>query len=164
MRVLTQLRPSNDFQPTLPLMMTRSLHAVLVAVLIAAVALTGTGIGCSTGFGTGDEEVRTEVAHVDSLTVPDEIASSDTLSIHLSGTVGPNGCYSLDRIDEERSPGQLTITPIVHHRTGDDIACTMAIVPLNTTYRAAPPFEEGTLEIVAPQPDRPDVTATVLVN
>lgn len=118
---------------------------------------------------SGDEneeerEVEFLVAEVDSIDTPDRIAPSDTLSVQFYGTVGPNGCYSLDRFDEKRSSGRLTVEPVVKHVVGEGIGCTMAIVPLEATYRAAPPFEEGELTIEVPQSDQADVTATVEVK
>jgi hypothetical protein len=96
--------------------------------------------------------------------VPDQIAPSDTLRVRLSGTVGPNGCYSLARIDEARTAGRLTLTPLVRPPTADDQACTMAIVPLDTIHRVPPPFEVGTLRLTVPHEDGPAVTDTVEVT
>lgn len=140
-------------------------RTLLATFLACTVALLGSGAGCSTLTGTEEERaVEHLVAEVDSLDVPAQIASSDTLSIRLSGTVGPNGCYSFDRFDTERSTDRLTVTPVVEHVTGEGFACTMAIVPLDATFAAAPPFEEGVITIAVPQSDRPDVTATVQVT
>jgi hypothetical protein len=104
------------------------------------------------------------LAQVDRLEVPDRIATADTLSIHLSGTVGPNGCYSLARIEEVRSDAQVTLRPVVQPPTRSDQACTMALVPLDTTHRVAPPFKAGTLTVTVPQSDKPSVTATVEIT
>lgn len=142
-------------------MTTRPLHALFIAFLLGTIALAGSGFGCSTNALSEDEQNFT-VAEVDSLDVPAQISSTDTLSVHFYGTVGQNGCYSLDHIEEDRSAGEVTLIPVVRHRTG--VACTMAIVPLDARYRVLPPFEEGTLEILVPQPEAPDVTATVTVH
>jgi hypothetical protein len=104
------------------------------------------------------------VAEVDSLIAPSQIAPSDTLSMRLLGTVGPNGCYSFDRFDVERSTDRLTVTPVVEHGTSEEILCSMAVVPLDETHEARPPFEKGTLTIAVPQPDREDVTTTLEVQ
>lgn len=130
---------------------------------MSVVVLLGIGFGCSTGAQPDENEnVELLVAEVDSIHAPTQIAPTDTLSIRLTGTVGPNGCYSLDRIEEERSEEQLTLTPVVRHVTGQ--MCTMAIVSLDVTHEVAPPFEEGPLQIVVPQSDRSDATATVEVT
>lgn len=103
------------------------------------------------------------VAEVQRIDVPAQIAPSDTLAVQFYGTVGPNGCYSFARFDVERTTSRLTITPKVQYRGGDDVMCTMAVVPLEETYRAAPPFSEGTLTLVVPQTDGAAVTETVEV-
>jgi len=140
----------------------RSLGTVLFATLAL---FLNSGAGCSMLTGTEpQEEDEHVVAEVDSITVPAQSPSSDTLSVRLLGTVGPTGCYSFDRFDVERSADRLTVTPVVAQVTSDNISCTQAIVPLDETYKAAPPFEEGPLTIVVPQPDRPDVTTTVEVR
>jgi hypothetical protein len=134
-------------------------------LLLGTVAFVSGGAGCSMLTNSSDDTddaVERGVAEVDSLHAPDQIATSDTLSLRLTGTVGPNGCHSFDGFDVERSEGQLTVTPMVVHRGGQ--MCTQAIVSLDETYAAAPPFSAGTLTVVIPQPDRPDVTATVEVT
>lgn len=143
---------------------TKVLRTTVALFTLGAIAFAGSGFGCSMGAQPDEDSPEFHVAVVDSIDVPDRIAPSDTLSIRLFGTVGPNGCYSLDRIEEDRSEGQLTVTPVVRYERADDVACTMALVPLDATYEAAPPFEEGALQIVVPQSDEPDVTATVEVT
>jgi hypothetical protein len=82
----------------------------------------------------------------------------------MTGIVGPNGCYGFAGFDAERSAHRLRVTPVVARRTGEGIGCTQAIVPLDETHTAVPPFTEGTLTVVVPQADRPDVTATIEVT
>lgn len=139
-------------------------RTLLVIVLTGTVAILGSGAGCSMlSNSDSSKQVNTNTADVDRLDVPDQISPTDTLSVTLHGTVGPNGCYSFDRFDVERSSKRLTVTPLVHHRTGDDVACTMAIVPLEETYKAPPPFSDGTWTITVPQPEGEDRSATVEV-
>jgi hypothetical protein len=141
---------------------------VLVGILaLATVAVVGGGAGCSMLTNADDDSsptVEQGVATVDSLYALDRIAPSDTLSLRLTGTVGPNGCYSFDGFDVERSPDRLRITPVTTQRTGEGLMCTQALVPLDETYAAAPPFTEGILTVVVPQPDQPDVTAAIEVT
>ena len=140
-------------------------RTLLVALLCVPFVLLASGAGCSmlTGAETDGQQLEYLVASVDSIDAPSQIAPSDTLRVRLVGTVGPDGCHSFERFDVERSSGRLTLMPIVKRTTGEGIACTQAIVPLNRTYTAPPPFAEGTLTITAPQSDRPDVTASVEV-
>jgi hypothetical protein len=145
----------------------RFLRPLFVAAALSIVALVGGGAGCSMLTNADDDAsppVEQTVATVDSLYAPARIAPSDTLSLRMTGTVGPNGCYGFDAFDVERSADRLQVAPVVVRRTGEGIMCTQAIVPLDETYTAAPPFTEGTLTVVVPQPARPDVTATVEVT
>ncbi len=139
------------------------------AMLVGLLLLSGAGCGSTATTTTAQPPTTTDApvpdtARVARIDVPAQIAPSDTLRIHLSGTVGPNGCYSLARIDEGRTPGRLTLTPLVRPPTADDRACTMAIVPLDTTHVASPPFEPGRLAVRVPQGSRPAVTDTVTVT
>lgn len=104
------------------------------------------------------------VATVDTLIAPARIAPTDTLRLRLRGTVGPNGCYALARIETARNRERLTVRPVVRYRGGEGAMCTMALVPLDASHAVPPPFTEGRLTIVVPQPDGPDVTATVTVR
>lgn len=143
--------------------------APLLAVLVGLL-LVGTGASCGSTASSGPPAPAApaastlDTARVDRVDVPARLAASDTLHVHLSGTVGPNGCYSLARIDETRTSGRLTLTPLVQPPTDDDQACTMAMVPLDTTHAVAPPFEPGPLSLTIPQSSRPAVTASVEVT
>lgn len=142
------------------------MRSLFFVVLIGTGMLLTSGAGCSLVSSAESDRDRAEeagIAEVDSIHVSPQTGSTDTLSVRLLGTVGPNGCYSFDRFDVERTPDRLTITPIVQRITADDIACTMALVPLDETYHAQPPFSTGALTIRVPQADRPDVTTTVEV-
>jgi len=135
-----------------------SIQSVLIAGGMGLVVLLVGGAGCSMlSTAESGPDPETGVAAVDSIDAPDRIASSDTLRVRFYGTVGPNGCYAFDGFETERNGRGLTITPVVQYRG-------MAIVPLDETYRAAPPFEEGPLTVTVPQPDGVDVTTTVTVS
>jgi hypothetical protein len=142
------------------------LRTLFVALLCVPFILLASGAGCSmlTGAETDDQQAEYLVADVDSIDAPSQIAPSDTLRVRLVGTVGSDGCHSFERFDVGRSSGRLTLMPIVKHTTGEGIACTEAIVPLNRTYTAPPPFAEGSLTVTVPQPDQPDVTTSVRVT
>lgn len=140
-------------------------RTILVVLLGGLIAAASSGAGCSAiSESDSNGDVDTLIADVDSIEVPTHISSSDTLPVTLYGRVGPNGCYSFDRFEVKRSPGTLLLRPMVRHRTGDDLVCTMAIVPLEETYRAPPPFSEETWTITVPQPDGEDVSSTVEVT
>ncbi len=153
-------------------MSSRLLGTFLPAFLLSLAVLACGGTGSARTSATQPAEtqsssgasVDTTLAHVDSIDVPAQIATTDTLSAHLYGGVGPNGCYALARIEEERAPGQVTLLPIVQYSTAEDRMCTMAVVSLDTTHAIAPPFQSGTLTVTVPQSDGPPVTATVEIT
>lgn len=142
---------------------------ILVAVCAGAVLLGGgASCGSASSAQTAADDTAPTVAGLDTarvarIDVPPQIAASDTLQVHLSGTVGPNGCYALARIDEARTAGRITLTPLVQPPTDDQGPCTMAVVPLDTTHVVAPPFEPGPLTLTVPQSARPAVTTSVEV-
>lgn len=141
------------------------LRTVFVVLISGIIVLPLGGAGCSILGGDGDDRrEETLVAKVDSVIVPSRIAPTDTLRVRMRGSVGPNSCYRFEEFDVLRATGRLTITPVVVRTTADDIACATVVVPLNRTYTAAPPFDEGTLTITVPQPDQPDVTTSVDVT
>jgi hypothetical protein len=144
-----------------------------LAPLVAALAgflLLGGGGGCGSAASTvlspssEPDTIGLDTARVAQVDVPPRIAVSDSLRVHLTGTVGPNGCHALARIDMARTPDRATLTPLVQPPTGADQACTMAIVSLDTTYTIPPPFEAGVLSLTIPQSSRPAVTASVEVT
>lgn len=135
-------------------------------LLLPLCALLGMGT-CSTAQQEGGASNQasapdTLLAQVDTVEAPARITPTDTLQLRLRGTVGPNGCYSLVRVEQERTPTQVILRPVVRH-SGED-ACTMAVVPLDEGVTVAPPFEEGALRLVVPQTDRSAIRTTVQVG
>ena len=107
-----------------------------------------------------DRSAESLVAEVDSLDVPDRIGTSDTLTVGLYGTVGPNGCYSLNRLDVERAEQRGEIVPVVQQVRAENVMCTAAIVELDTSLTLAPPFAAGTVTGAVPPSAGGDGTAT----
>ena len=150
----------------------RRRHVLFWGIVVAGMIIALGSAGCSGGTEvarTGGRTVvpqapSTLIAGVDSIKVPARIAATDTLAVRLQGTVGPNGCYSFNRMAIERSPRQVRLVPLVQQTTGSDAACTTALVPLDETVRVDPPFVLGTLTITVPQPNRANVAVTVQVD
>lgn len=136
--------------------------------LLLCAVIAGGGATCSAASDDASSPSAREtpadtlLATVDTVQAPARLAPTDTLRLRLQGMVGPNGCYSLVRIEEERSPGRVVLRPIVRH-SGQDM-CTMAIVSLDETVTLEPPFREGPLRVVVPQTDRATVRRTVRVG
>jgi hypothetical protein len=139
-----------------------------MAPLLLCVVIAGGGATCSAASHDAPSPSAREVpadtllATVDTVQAPARLATADTLRLRLRGMVGPNGCYSLVRVEEERSPGRVVLRPIVRH-SGQDM-CTMAIVSLDETITLDPPFREGAFQVVVPQTDRATVRTTVRVG
>jgi len=138
-----------------------------VLLLLVGLVLSGIVIGLTRPLENGDVKagrgtVDTLLATVDTLIAPSHIAETDTLSLQLRGTVGPNGCYSFHRIDAQRTRGQIVLHPRVQHTRQD--ACTMAFVRLNEVYRAAPPFSSDTLTVLVRQASASPITRRIVVG
>ena len=61
----------------------------------------------------------TELADIERVLCAHQIAPSETLAVRLVGTIGPDGSWALDRVDVERSPDGVSITPHVRRVAGD---------------------------------------------
>ncbi len=147
------------------LMFTSPVRSVLP--LLACVAFIGSGATCSAASNEAaspdaNTPADTLLATVDTVQGPSRIAPTDTLQLRLRGMVGPNGCYSLVRIEKDRTPERVILRPIVRH-SGQSM-CTMAVVSLDETIALAPPFRRGQFRIVVPQTDRPKVRRTIQVE
>lgn len=127
------------------------------ALLPIATLITGCSI-----FDSGSSTSSFTIA-VDSISVPSEVASSDTLVVRPLGTVGPNGCYSFERFEASRTSSSLDLKLIGKQVEDDDVTCTDAIIELDTTYRVPPPLE-GPFEINIHQPDESILSRTVEVT
>jgi hypothetical protein len=149
-------------------MLRRSVYFWRLVVLGGIVVLGSAGCsGSADSARTADRVVVPQapsslMAEVDSIEAPSRIGTTDTLSVRLQGTVGPNGCYSFNRMAVERAPRQIRLVPLVSRATQG--GCTMAVVPLDETVRVDPPFVPGTLTITVPQPNRENAATTVEVT
>ncbi|MCW9708031.1 hypothetical protein [Fodinibius salsisoli] len=119
------------------------------------------GAGCSVI--NGDTQSSTFTIKVDSINVPSEVASDDTLTVRPFGTVGPNGCYSFERFESSRTSSSLDLKLVGELTEGDDIGCFDAIVQLDTVFKVPPPLE-GSFEINIQQPDESVLSRTVEVK
>ncbi len=154
-----------------PFLTAPFLPCALLSVLFLALAVSACGrpraaqeaSASSSSAPASRPPPDTTLARVNRLGVPSQLAMTDTLAVRLSGTVGPNGCYSLTTVDTRRTSRQVLLRPVVQPPAPTDQACTMAVVPLDTTVRIPPPFSVGPLRLTVPQNNRPAVTATVEV-
>lgn len=133
---------------------SRACHLFFLLFILAV------GIRCSVI--NDDTQSSTFTIKIDSINVPSEVASDDTLTIRPFGTVGPNGCHSLERIKASRTSSSLDLQVVGRVIEGDDIVCSDVIVFLDTTYAVPPPLE-GPFEINIQQPDKSVLSRTVEV-
>lgn len=119
--------------------------------------------GASCSVINNDANTSTFVIKVDSISVPNEVASSDTLVIRPFGTVGPDGCHSFERFEASRTSSSLDLKLVGELIERDDIGCADVIVQLDTTYKVPPPLE-GPFKINIFQPDESVLSRTIEVN
>lgn len=137
--------------------MHKPISTYLLPFLLVAVVWTG----CSVI--DGGTTTNAFLIKVDSLSIPSEVAASDTLIIQPYGTVGPNGCHSFSWFRAFRTSSSLDLQIIGKVVEGKNIGCTDAIVTLDTTYSVLPPLK-GSFEINIQQPDGSVLTRTVEVE
>jgi len=123
----------------------RTGHDRTPLVLIALIAT----VSCSLISGDDYDHFR---IRVDSIVAPDTAASGDSLRITLFGFVGPDGCYSFDRIDSRRTTNSVELSVWGRHRTGRGFACTHAVVELRQSHVVPPPLGIP-FSVIVVQPD-----------
>lgn len=137
------------------------MYKLITSYLLSFLLIISMVINCSIIDGGSNTSAFT--VEVDSISVPSEVASSDSLVVRPFGTVGPDGCHSFKRFEASQTPSSLDLQVIGEVVEGDDIACAATIVKLDTTYSVPPPLE-GPFEITVQQPDESISTRTVKVK
>lgn len=90
------------------------------------------------------------IVPVDEITAPDTVAQGDTLTVRFSGTIGPDLCSRLERVERHRAPGLLELT--FHGERPDGGNCLQMPAALDYVEKVAPPLEDS-LTIRVLQPD-----------
>jgi len=98
---------------------------------------------------------------VDSIHMPDTIQVGDTLKIVMFGTIGENGCYSLDQIEPFFDDTTLTIK-VWGLNSGDD-TCPGGIVYLDGASLSIMNFQQGVFRVLFIQPDDGKLEETIVV-
>jgi hypothetical protein len=137
------------------------MNKLIISCVLPSLLIGALWTGCSI-ISVGPS-TSTFTIEVDSISVPSELASTDTLVIRPFGRVGPNGCYSFERFEASKTSSSLDLKLIGELVEGDDIGCLTAIVELDTTYTVPPPLE-GPFEIEIKQPDGSVLTRAVEVK
>ena len=110
------------------------------------------------------ENIGVHQVIVNQINVPDTITTQDTLSVFFDGYTNPDGRLTLSSIEADRTPTgiSLTIWAEVKRWIG-----TGVMPPFDTsiqcTYKAIPPFDEGTFDIFIEQPDASQLVDSVQI-
>ncbi len=137
--------------------MMKNLQTILLFLLVAISTMS-----CQL-LGIENRDVESYVVKVDSVNVASQVNFSDTLSVHLFGTIGPNGCHSFKRFDKSSTSSKLALKVIGEVVKGDNLGCTDAIVQLDRIFQVEPPLQDP-FEINIEQPDGSVLERTVEVT
>lgn len=128
------------FPPTeSPATTTRPLATRWIAVcLLSLIAACDLMTSESSGF----------TIRVDELSAPASVGPDQTLTVRFSGTIGPDGCSRLERVERRASRNELEITFRGARRTG---TCVQMPVRLEHQEIVQPPLEDSfTVRVIQP--------------
>ena len=115
-----------------------------VAILLSTVSLLNCGL-----IGPSVDHFVIRVADI---SAPSIVNASDTLQIRFSGGIGPDGCWSLDRVDRHVTKTTLELTFRGKHEVTSGFDCTQMPTALDYLDRVPPPLETP-FSITVHQPD-----------
>lgn len=75
------------------------------------------------------DSVEVGVAQVDAVLLARVLAPGESLVVRLLGLVGPDGSWSLAKVNVEPFDGGVRLTPVVHHRPGGNVI--QMLIPLD---------------------------------
>lgn len=99
---------------------------------------------------------------IDSVGVPDQILSSDTLEASFWGFVGGDGCHMFSHFDVRRNPEEYAIE-VFGLDTRESICTTELVFLRGEILSVDPPHDPGLLFLVVHQPDGSETTSPVMV-
>lgn len=106
------------------------------------------------------EEVRVWFVAIQA---PESIAANEELVLSVSGACGPDLCYGFDRVEISSVPSAVELVGFGHHYI--DLYCPLQVCTFeDVECRIQPPFEPGSLRIVAQQPDGSQIERAVNVR
>jgi hypothetical protein len=89
------------------------------------------------------------IVRVDSISAPDAIGVSETLSVVFRGSVGADGCSRIARVERRRTPNSLDVA--FHGERTRSGECTQMPVSLDHEEQIAPPLEDPfTVRVLQP--------------
>ncbi len=127
--------------------------------LFVILSMISSAYGCSL---IGGETSERRTMPLDSLIVPNQVASGQAFPIRIVGML-TSGCQRFERIEADRTTGQLTLRMIAREQIRSSAVCTTDIRFVGQDYTVRPPFSDP-FEIVALQPDESEMRRTVRVQ
>ena len=110
--------------------------------------------GISLFISCGDESYVEYWIFVGNIDAPEWIEPHDDLNVTLEGTVGPDGCHRVARVETVRGRDHIDVTVFGQQYVGSDFrACSQEAVPLEKHLAFSPPFDHSAFAIVVHQPD-----------
>ncbi len=136
-------------------------------LLSTAMVVAGAAGGWLAALSAGGCDLFQHTSHfiirVDSIVAPRNVARTDTLRVRFYGSVGPDGCWSLDSVERQTTSSTLDVTFRGAHDERSGIECTQMLVYLDHGEQVAPPLT-GPFIITAHEPDGSRLTRTVTVQ
>jgi hypothetical protein len=102
------------------------------------------------------------IVRVDSMSHPSFAATTDTITIRLFGTVGPDGCHSFSHFEDTWQPLRLDLT--VWGQVSAAAGCPDVMVYLNGKEYKLVATQQGWLSINIQQPDGSILTDFIIVK
>lgn len=107
-------------------------YSIPTILFLTFAALAGGGCELVTGGATE------HVIHVDSISVPDSIAPSESFDIQFYGMIGSDSCSRLERVDRSVDESGIRLKFIAERRRGD---CKQMPVMLDHQEHVSPPLQ-----------------------
>lgn len=114
------------------------------ALILGWLSLAGCGV---TGPSTDEFIIR-----IDEIVVPPTAPADQPLTVHFTGPIGPDGCWSLAMVEKQVTSAGLEITFHGQHLTGTGTVCTQSPVALDHD-EVVPPPRDTPFTITVHQPD-----------
>jgi hypothetical protein len=130
----------------------KTLHLIPLALLIFL-------LGCTTESETNGIQF---VVKVDSISHPSSAAITDTITLRVFGTIGPDGCHFFSHFEDYRQSLRLDLT--VWGGRSSANACTQMMVYLDGKEYKFPAAMRGWYSIYIYQPDGSVLRDSIIIQ
>ncbi len=121
-------------------------------------------VSCTKTTEITEPEVSYFVVKVDSISVPDTIAHSDTLRIKFYGTIGCNSNYSFDHFEAQKTLSSVNLTVWGKYVANEGAFDVLATLQDNDVEYKVSSLNPGVYEIFIHQPDSSMLSDSVTVE